>query len=116
MWAYIELHIQQSEAKKMPYLQVCIHEALRISLPAVGMAAKVVSSEGDTIRGHFVPGGTCCAGLGKFINPMHHVTPMLFGIVQTFGVSTATPIYLVRRPNTSTQIGGCMPPKKRLLS
>jgi cytochrome P450 len=50
--------IKQSEAKKMPYLQACIQETLRIRPPAVGMAAKVVPPEGDTIEGYYVPGGT----------------------------------------------------------
>jgi cytochrome P450 len=50
--------IKQSDAKKMPYLQACIQETLRICPPAVGMAAKIVPPEGDTIHGYFVPGGT----------------------------------------------------------
>jgi cytochrome P450 len=51
--------IKQTEAKKLPFLQACIQETLRICPAAVGLATKVVPPEGDTIHGYFVPGGTC---------------------------------------------------------
>jgi cytochrome P450 len=42
----------------MPYLQATIKEGLRIWPPAVGLFAKRVPPEGDTINGKYVPGGT----------------------------------------------------------
>ncbi|KAF2201807.1 cytochrome P450 [Delitschia confertaspora ATCC 74209] len=46
------------DAMKMPYLQACMHEVLRLH-PAVGMALpRVVPVEGIHIDGKFIPGGT----------------------------------------------------------
>lgn len=42
----------------MPYLQSVIKEGLRIWPPAVGLMAKKVPPDGDTINGMYVPGGT----------------------------------------------------------
>ncbi|PWY71015.1 cytochrome P450 [Aspergillus heteromorphus CBS 117.55] len=45
-------------ARKMPYLQACIHEGLRCH-PAVGMSMpRVVPAEGITVDGKYLPGGT----------------------------------------------------------
>lgn len=45
-------------AEKLPYLQAVIWEGLRIHPPFVGLPFKEVPAQGDTINGHFVPGGT----------------------------------------------------------
>lgn len=50
--------ISDAEARAMPYLQAVIKEGLRIWPPAVGLMAKKVPPEGDTINGMYVPGGT----------------------------------------------------------
>lgn len=50
--------ISDSEARKMPYLQALIKEALRIWPPVTGLSSKKVPKGGDTLNGFFVPGGT----------------------------------------------------------
>lgn len=50
--------IQDSEARKLPYLQSVIKEGLRIFPPVVGLLSKEVPPGGDMINGKFVPGGT----------------------------------------------------------
>ena len=54
----ISAPIRDSEARRMPYLQACIREALRFMPPAVGLFFKQVPPRGDVIAGHHVPGGT----------------------------------------------------------
>ncbi|KAK3403432.1 cytochrome P450 [Sordaria brevicollis] len=49
--------IRDSEGRKMPYLQAVIKESLRVTPPASQPFPKVVPPEGDTIAGHFLPGG-----------------------------------------------------------
>lgn len=49
--------IQNSEAKQLLYLQACISEGLRKSPPITQLRERVTPPEGDTINGHFVPGG-----------------------------------------------------------
>ncbi|KAL2849496.1 cytochrome P450 [Aspergillus pseudoustus] len=46
------------EAQKLPYLQACVKECLRIWPPVVGLMQKVVPPGGDTLDGKFVPEGT----------------------------------------------------------
>ncbi|KAL3442534.1 cytochrome P450 [Aspergillus insuetus] len=46
------------EAQRLPYLQACVKECLRIWPPVVGLMQKVVPAGGDTLDGKFVPGGT----------------------------------------------------------
>jgi cytochrome P450 len=50
--------IQDSEARKMPYLQAVIKEGLRIFPPVTGLMSKVVPPGGDTFNGLFIPEGT----------------------------------------------------------
>ncbi|KAJ9203965.1 hypothetical protein DTO166G4_2685 [Paecilomyces variotii] len=49
---------QAHEAAKLPYLQACIKEGLRIFPPITSLRERVVPPEGDTILGRFIPGGT----------------------------------------------------------
>ncbi|ORY58587.1 cytochrome P450 [Pseudomassariella vexata] len=46
------------EGRQLPYLQAVIYEGLRINIPFSGLVSKKVPPRGDTILGHFVPGGT----------------------------------------------------------
>jgi cytochrome P450 len=57
--------ISDAEARKLLYLQAVIKEGLRIWPPVIGLMAKKVPPEGDTINGLFVPGGTHI-GYGAF--------------------------------------------------
>lgn len=50
--------VSDAEAKKLHYLQACIKESLRLQPPVTGLSLKEVPPEGDTINGHFIPGGT----------------------------------------------------------
>jgi cytochrome P450 len=45
------------ETKKLPYLQACIWEGMRMYPPLFGLKTKVAPPEGDTIKGVFYPGG-----------------------------------------------------------
>lgn len=50
--------IRIDEAKRLPYLQAVIYEGMRMRSPAPGLYPKAVPAGGDTLCGHFVPGGT----------------------------------------------------------
>ena len=51
-------YITYNEAQRMPFLQACMREALRMH-PAVGLLLeRIVPPEGATISGAFLPGGT----------------------------------------------------------
>lgn len=49
---------QCSEIGKLPYLQACLNETLRCFPPITQLRERVVPPSGDTLDGHFVPGGT----------------------------------------------------------
>ncbi|KAL3468474.1 cytochrome P450 [Aspergillus heterothallicus] len=46
------------ESQRLPFLQACVKECLRIWPPVVGLMQKVVPPGGDTLNGKFVPEGT----------------------------------------------------------
>ena len=50
--------IAYNEAKALTYLQAVIYEGIRIHPPNFSLTSKRVPSEGDTLHGQFVPGGT----------------------------------------------------------
>ena len=50
--------ISHTETQTLPYLQAVIREGLRMYPSIGGLGFKQVPPEGDTINGHFVPGGT----------------------------------------------------------
>lgn len=49
--------IQIDEAIKLPYLQACIKEGLRIFPAASGLRERITPPEGDNLNGYFIPGG-----------------------------------------------------------
>ncbi|KAJ8126194.1 hypothetical protein O1611_g7444 [Lasiodiplodia mahajangana] len=53
--------ITAAEARQLPYLQAVLYEGLRIRPTATATFGKKVPPEGDTIHGHFIPGGTTVA-------------------------------------------------------
>lgn len=50
--------IKYSESLKLPYLQACVWEGLRLFPPLFGLKAKVAPVGGDTIKGVYYPEGT----------------------------------------------------------
>jgi cytochrome P450 len=50
--------ITDAEARRLPYLQACIKEGLRILPPATGANFKAVPPGGDILAGKFIPAGT----------------------------------------------------------
>ena len=50
--------LKYSEAQKLPYLQACIWEGLRMYPPLGDLKTKLAPPTGETIKGHFFPGGT----------------------------------------------------------
>jgi cytochrome P450 len=51
--------LRDAEARKLPYLQACITEGLRIWPPVAALAYKKVPPEGETLEdGRFIPAGT----------------------------------------------------------
>ncbi|KAK1776961.1 cytochrome P450 [Copromyces sp. CBS 386.78] len=50
--------VKYEQARALPYLQAVIHEGLRMRPPVTALFLKSVPPGGDTICGHFIPGGT----------------------------------------------------------
>ncbi|KAL8632196.1 hypothetical protein Q9189_002106 [Teloschistes chrysophthalmus] len=50
--------VSDVEARKLPYLQACIKEGLRICPPGTGLFDKMAPAEGDSYRGQRIPGNT----------------------------------------------------------
>ncbi|KAL4928037.1 cytochrome P450 [Aspergillus undulatus] len=63
------------EAQRLPYLQACVKESLRIWPPVIGLMQKVAPPGGDILDGRFVPGGTQIGYSGWAI----HRDPNVFG-------------------------------------
>jgi len=57
--------VSNDQAMKLPYLQACIKEGLRIWPPFTGMLFKKVNKGGEVIKGTFVPGGTCIVSVSR---------------------------------------------------
>ncbi|AEO60779.1 hypothetical protein MYCTH_2120753 [Thermothelomyces thermophilus ATCC 42464] len=56
-----EGNLTWNQAQKLPYLQACLKEAMRVR-PAVGLnITRLVPPEGAELDGHFFPGGTTVA-------------------------------------------------------
>ena len=53
--------INDLEAKKLPYLQACIFEGLRLLPPTAQLSERMTPPTGDTIHGYSVPGGVFVA-------------------------------------------------------
>ena len=49
--------IQLDEAGKLPYLQACIKEGLRVFPPVASLRGRTTPPQGDHLNGYFVPGG-----------------------------------------------------------
>ena len=49
--------IAVDEALKLPYLQACINEVLRIFPPVAPLRERITPPEGDFLREFFIPGG-----------------------------------------------------------
>jgi cytochrome P450 len=56
-----ESEVDYENLSKLEYLNACIEEGLRIHPPAPTGFLRTVPAGGDTIDGHFVPGGTSVA-------------------------------------------------------
>ena len=53
--------INYLEAQKLPYLQACIFEGLRLLPPSAQSSERMTPPAGDTIHGYSVPGGVFIA-------------------------------------------------------
>lgn len=75
-----EESITFAAVEKMTYLNACIDEVLRIHPPVPAGPPRVVPPGGDTIDGHFLPGGTTVSvgAWSSSHNPAHFKDPDAF--------------------------------------
>ncbi|KAE8348957.1 cytochrome P450 [Aspergillus coremiiformis] len=62
-----------NEVSRLPYLNACVNEALRIHPPFCLPFERIVPAEGMTIGGHFFPGGTVI-GMNPWVINRHRPT------------------------------------------
>ncbi len=76
----ITVPVQEGEARKLPYLQACILEGLRIHPPLAQLRDRVAPSEGDYIHGYKIPGGTLVGfnSWGTQRDPIYGNDPNMF--------------------------------------
>ncbi|KAF2635619.1 cytochrome P450 [Massarina eburnea CBS 473.64] len=55
---FLTFPIQDSMARKLPYLQACIAEGLRKYPPLFQLRERVVPPQGDSLHGYYIPPGT----------------------------------------------------------
>ena len=70
----------EDEVRKLPYLQACIREGLRIFPPITYLRERVTPAQGDTLNGFFIPGGVN-VGLnlpGLLLNQVFAPDPRVF--------------------------------------
>jgi cytochrome P450 len=68
----ISFPISEIAARRLDYLQACICEGLRMMPPDTHLRERMVSPEGDTVHGYFLPGGTF-VGLNSQATQLHPV-------------------------------------------
>lgn len=85
-------------ATRLPYLNACLEEALRIYPPVPVELRRRTGPEGDIINGRFVPANvSTCSG-----KPKHHqkIYPCRYQLVSTHGAPTSPP--------TTSKIRSCL--------
>ncbi|KAJ2829268.1 hypothetical protein IWW50_000949 [Coemansia erecta] len=76
----------------LPYLEACVYESMRLLPIFQTMFPRVVSEEGTTIKGHFLPGGTTvfCNIVGSQLNPKHWQDPHCYSPDRFLNPATRT--------------------------
>jgi cytochrome P450 len=55
---HISSPVSDADIQRLPFLQACVKEGLRIHPPFTGLLMKEVPKQGEVIHGVFIPGGT----------------------------------------------------------